>query len=158
MDGHAGQVDVVQQLVVELHRHAGGEEHHHLLVPVLLQEGEEKEEALVTGTHHIPDGGLDEWQDSHNGEELNESLTLALALPQWPYHWYPVKTEHKMDSSLLETGLTKHTFHEQGWQRLVLSSNSICCESIKRTPQRPAQIYSYPNKVPGKKSLIPAFR
>ena len=98
MDGHAGQVDVVQQLVVELHRHAGGEEHHHLLVPVLLQEGEEEEEAFVTGTHHIPDGGLDEWQDSHNGEELNESLTLALALPQWPYHWYPVKTEYKMDS------------------------------------------------------------
>ena len=67
MDGHAGQVDVVQQLVVELHRHAGGEEHHHLLVPVLLQEGEEEEEALVAGTNHIPGGRLDEGQASLNG-------------------------------------------------------------------------------------------
>ena len=54
MDGHASQVNVVQELVVELDGHAGGEEHHHLLVPVLLQEGEEEEEALVTGTDHIP--------------------------------------------------------------------------------------------------------
>ena len=53
MDGHASQVDVVQQLVVELHRHTGGEEHHHLLVPVLLQEGEEQEEPFVARTHDI---------------------------------------------------------------------------------------------------------
>jgi hypothetical protein len=30
VDAHHGQVDVVEQLVVELDRHAGGEEHHHL--------------------------------------------------------------------------------------------------------------------------------
>ncbi len=30
VDAHHRQVDVVQQLVVELHRHARGEEHHHL--------------------------------------------------------------------------------------------------------------------------------
>ena len=53
MDGHASQVDVVQQLVVELHRHAGGEEHHNLLVPVLLQEGKEQEETFVARTHDI---------------------------------------------------------------------------------------------------------
>lgn len=47
MDGHDGKVDVVQQLVVELHRHAGGEEHHQLLLTVLLQEGEEKQEAFL---------------------------------------------------------------------------------------------------------------
>ena len=93
MDGHAGQVDVVQQLVVELDGHAGGEEHHHLLVPVLLQESEEEKEALVTGTDHIPGRRMVEGQDSLNGDELNETLTLALALPQWPYHWYPAKTE-----------------------------------------------------------------
>ena len=56
MDGHASQVDVVQQLVVELHRHARGEEHHHFLVPVLLQEGKEEKEPFVTGTNHIPYG------------------------------------------------------------------------------------------------------
>ena len=56
MDGHASQVDVVQQLVVELHRHARGEEHHHFLIPVLFQEGKEEKEALVTGANHIPDG------------------------------------------------------------------------------------------------------
>ena len=76
MDGHAGQVDIVQELVVELDGHAGGEEHHHLLVPVLLQEGEEKEEALVTGTDYIPGG------KRLNDEELNGTLTLAPAQPQ----------------------------------------------------------------------------
>lgn len=30
VDTHHRQVDVVEQLVVELDRHAGGEEHHHL--------------------------------------------------------------------------------------------------------------------------------
>ena len=73
MDGHASQVDVVQQFVVELDGHAGGEEHHHLLVPVLLQEGEEEEEALVTGTHHIPGGGR------LNDEVLN-GIPLCLSI------------------------------------------------------------------------------
>lgn len=53
VDGHDGQVDVVEQLVVELDRHAGGEEHHHLLLAVLLEEGEKEQEALLGGTHHI---------------------------------------------------------------------------------------------------------
>lgn len=47
MDGQDGQVDVVEQFVVELHRHAGGEEHHHLLLAVLLEEGKEQQEALL---------------------------------------------------------------------------------------------------------------
>lgn len=47
MDGHDGQVDVVQQLVVELDGHAGGEEDHQLLLTVLLQEGEEEQEAFL---------------------------------------------------------------------------------------------------------------
>lgn len=47
MDGHDRQVDVVEQLVVELHGHAGGEEDHQLLLAVLLQEGEEQQEALL---------------------------------------------------------------------------------------------------------------
>ena len=34
-------VNVVEQLSVELDRHAGGEEHHQLLGAILLQEGEE---------------------------------------------------------------------------------------------------------------------
>lgn len=38
MDGHNRQVDVVEQLIVKLHRHAGGEEHHQLLLAILLQE------------------------------------------------------------------------------------------------------------------------
>ena len=53
VDGHDGQVDVVEQLIVELDRHAGGEEHHELLLPVLLQEREEQQEALLRGTHHV---------------------------------------------------------------------------------------------------------
>jgi len=53
VDGHDGQVDVVEQLVVVLDGHAGGEEHHHLLLAVLLEEGEEEQEALLGGTHHI---------------------------------------------------------------------------------------------------------
>ena len=65
MDGHASQVDVVQQLVVELHRHTGGEEHHHLLVPVLLQEGEEQEEPFVARTHDIS-----LFQPGHGGHAL----------------------------------------------------------------------------------------
>lgn len=47
MDGHDRQVDIVEQLIVELHRHAGGEEHHQLLLAVLLQKGEEQQEALL---------------------------------------------------------------------------------------------------------------
>lgn len=47
VDGHDGQVNVVQQLVVELDGHAGGEEDHQLLLAVLLQEGEEEQEAFL---------------------------------------------------------------------------------------------------------------
>lgn len=47
VDGHDGQVDVVEQLVVELHRHTRGEEHHQLLLTVLLQKGEEQQEPLL---------------------------------------------------------------------------------------------------------------
>lgn len=47
VDGHDRQVNVVEQLIVELDRHAGGEEHHQLLLAVLLQEGEEQHEALL---------------------------------------------------------------------------------------------------------------
>lgn len=47
MDGHDGQVDVVEQFIVEFHRHAGREEDHQLLLAVLLQEGEKQQEALL---------------------------------------------------------------------------------------------------------------
>lgn len=47
MDGHDGQVDVVEQLVVVFHGHAGREEDHQLLLAVLLQEGEQQQEALL---------------------------------------------------------------------------------------------------------------
>ena len=105
MDGHAGQVDVVQKLVVELDRHAGGEEHHNLLVSVLLQEGEEEEEPLVTRTHHIP--GSERFGEGQDGEELIETLTLVLVLLQWPYLWYPVKTEYNDGSKQSVTQYTR---------------------------------------------------
>lgn len=47
MNGHDGQVDVVEQLVVIFDGHAGREEDHQLLLAVLLQEGEEQQEALL---------------------------------------------------------------------------------------------------------------
>lgn len=47
VDGHDGQVDVVEELVVEFDGHAGGEEDHQLLLPVLLEEGEEQQEPLL---------------------------------------------------------------------------------------------------------------
>lgn len=47
VDGHDGQVDVVEQFIVEFHRHAGREEDHQLLLAVLLQEGEKQQEALL---------------------------------------------------------------------------------------------------------------
>lgn len=53
VDGHDRQVDVVEELVVELHRHTGGEEDHELLLAVLLQEGEEQQEALLRRTHDV---------------------------------------------------------------------------------------------------------
>ena len=66
VDGHDRQVDVVEQLVVELDRHAGGEEHHELLLPVLLQEGEEQQESLLRGTHHVALGN-----DTHTNKGLD---------------------------------------------------------------------------------------
>ena len=53
MDAHDGQVDVVEELVVELDAHAGGEEDHDLLLAVLLQEGEEEEQPLLRGADHV---------------------------------------------------------------------------------------------------------
>lgn len=47
MDGHDRKVNVVEQLIVEFHRHAGREEDHQLLLAVLLKKGEEQEEALL---------------------------------------------------------------------------------------------------------------
>ena len=53
VNAHDGQVDVVEQLVVELDRHAAAEEHHHLLLAVLLQEGEQQHKPLLRRAHHI---------------------------------------------------------------------------------------------------------
>ena len=53
MDAHDWYVYVIQQFMMELHRHAGIEENHDLLLTVLLQEGEEKQKTLVGRTHHI---------------------------------------------------------------------------------------------------------
>lgn len=47
VDGHDLKINVVEQLIVIFHRHAGREEDHQLLLAVLLQEGEEQEEALL---------------------------------------------------------------------------------------------------------------
>lgn len=47
MDCHDGQVDVVEQFIVEFHRHAGREEDHQLLLAVLLQKGEKQQEAFL---------------------------------------------------------------------------------------------------------------
>lgn len=41
MDTHDVEVDVVEQFIVVLDRHARGQEHHDLLLAVLLQEGEQ---------------------------------------------------------------------------------------------------------------------
>lgn len=53
MDGEHGQVNVVEQLVVELDGHAGAKEHHHLLLTVLLEECEQQQEAFLTRAHHV---------------------------------------------------------------------------------------------------------
>lgn len=53
MDGHNRQVDIIEQLIVILHRHAGGEEHHELLLAVLLQECKKQQEALLWWAYHI---------------------------------------------------------------------------------------------------------
>lgn len=53
MDGHDRQVDVVEQFIVEFHRHTGREEDHQLLLAVLLQEGEEQHEALLWWAYHV---------------------------------------------------------------------------------------------------------
>lgn len=47
VDGHDWKVNVVEQLVVIFHRHAGREEDHQLLLAVLLQKGEEQKEPLL---------------------------------------------------------------------------------------------------------------
>lgn len=47
MDGHDRKVDVVEQLIMIFHRHAGREEDHQLLLAVLLKKGEEQEEPLL---------------------------------------------------------------------------------------------------------------
>jgi hypothetical protein len=47
MYAHDGQVDVVQQFIVELDRQAGTEENHHLLFAVLLEECEQKQEPFL---------------------------------------------------------------------------------------------------------------
>ena len=53
VNGEHWQVDVVEQLVVELHSEAGVEEDHHLLLAVLLEEREQQQEALLRRTHHV---------------------------------------------------------------------------------------------------------
>lgn len=53
MDGHNRQVNVIEELIVILHRHAGGEEDHQLLLAVLLQECKKQQEALLRWAYHI---------------------------------------------------------------------------------------------------------
>ena len=47
------QVDVIEELVVVLDRHAGREEHHHLLLAVLLQEGEQQQQPLFRRANDV---------------------------------------------------------------------------------------------------------
>jgi hypothetical protein len=44
---HDGQVDVVEQFVMELHRQARAEENHDLLFAILFEEREQKQEPLL---------------------------------------------------------------------------------------------------------------
>ena len=53
MNGEHWQVDVVEQLVVELHSEAGVEEDHHLLLAVLLEEREQQQEALLRRANDV---------------------------------------------------------------------------------------------------------
>lgn len=53
MNAHDREVDVVEELMVKLDRHAGVEEHHHLLLPVLLDECVQNEEPLVSWAHQV---------------------------------------------------------------------------------------------------------
>lgn len=53
VDSHDGQVNVIEQLIVVLHRHAGREEHHQLLLTILLQKREEQQETFLWRTYNI---------------------------------------------------------------------------------------------------------
>lgn len=47
MDTHDGQINVVEQFMMELDRHARAEEHHHLFLTILLEESEQEKESLL---------------------------------------------------------------------------------------------------------------
>lgn len=67
-------IDVVQQVVVELHGSARGEEDHHFLLPLLLQEVEQDQEPLFALAHHIA-------LEAHKGISINTNrLTRTLTL------------------------------------------------------------------------------
>lgn len=53
MNGHDGQVDVVEQFVVVFDAHARAEEDHHFFLAILLEEREEKEESLLGRNDHV---------------------------------------------------------------------------------------------------------
>lgn len=53
MNAHDREVNVVEELMVKLDRHAGVEEHHHLLLSVLLDECVENKESLVSWAHQV---------------------------------------------------------------------------------------------------------
>lgn len=53
MNGHDGQIDVIEQLIVVLHRHARREEHHQFLLAVLLQKREEQQKTFFRRTYDI---------------------------------------------------------------------------------------------------------
>mmetsp|Transcript_30368 Transcript_30368/g.54358 ORF Transcript_30368/g.54358 Transcript_30368/m.54358 type:complete len:283 (-) Transcript_30368:1127-1975(-) len=63
VDAGHGQVDVVQELVVEFHRVASREENHHLLVAISLQEGEQEQKSALGRANHV---ALSEPGDSRN--------------------------------------------------------------------------------------------
>mmetsp|Transcript_88481 Transcript_88481/g.255251 ORF Transcript_88481/g.255251 Transcript_88481/m.255251 type:complete len:254 (+) Transcript_88481:696-1457(+) len=53
MDASHRQIDVVQELIIELHGIARREEHHDFLVPVSLQKGEQEQEPALGGAHNV---------------------------------------------------------------------------------------------------------
>ena len=63
MDAVCGQVNVVEDFIMELHGHTRAEENHHFLLFILLQECEKKLKSLVRRTHNVTlSGKTDSWK------------------------------------------------------------------------------------------------
>lgn len=52
VDASGGKVDVVEEFIMEAHRHAAAEENHYFLVPILFQKCKQQQKALFCRTHY----------------------------------------------------------------------------------------------------------